>query len=205
MALTWSAADGRFRDERGQFVSERSVRAVVDQLADGASERMAQASTRLLAGELSLAEWQAEMMRSVKLSQVAAATIANGGQARMTFSEYGSTGRLIRDQYAYLREFAEQVADGRQPLSPSLTARARQYGQAARATFERTYNRGQQRRGYRFERNVLADAEHCRQCVSLTRQGWVPIGSLPPVGTRTCRQNDRCSISYRREPAEAVA
>lgn len=204
-ALTFDDASGRFRVANGQFVSEAAVRRVVDQIADGASVRMAAASERMLAGELSLAEWQAGMMRTIKLSQLATSTIAHGGAARMGFPEYGAAGREIRTQYDYLRQFAAQVASGEQPLNGGLLSRARQYGQAARVTFEREYGRDQQARGFQSERNVLGAAEHCALCPELTARGWVPIGLLPPVGSRPCRSNDRCSISYRREPAEMAA
>lgn len=204
MALTWNESAGRFVDARGRFVSEAAVRSVIDQIADGAAARMAAASERMLAGDLSLAEWQAEMMRTVKLSQLAASTIAHGGASRMDFSRYGAAGREIRNQYDYLRTFAAQVASGEQPLNGSLTARAKQYGQAARVTFEREYGRDQRNRGYQMERNVLHPAEHCAVCVSESARGWVPIGSLIPIGSRTCRANDRCTVAYSKDAALAA-
>ena len=205
MALTFNDAAGRFVNERGQFVSDRTVHAVVNDIANGASARMAAASERMLAGDLLLAEWQSMMMREVKLSQLAASTIAHGGQARMGFSQYGAAGREIRTQYDYLRNMAEQIADGTQPLNGSLAARAKQYGQAARVTYEREYGRDQAARGYQACRNRLQPAEHCAQCVEQTNRGWVMVGSLVPVGQRVCRSNCRCRIEYRREPAQEVA
>jgi hypothetical protein len=206
MALSWDEPSGRFRDPKsGQFVSEARVRSAVDGVADAASDRMAAASARLLSGELSLGAWQTEMQATIKLAHSGTAVIAHGGAEQMTFSRWGSVGQTIRGEYGYLRQFAADIASGAQPLNGSLTSRARQYGQAARVTFERTYSRGQQQRGYRAERNILHPAEHCAACQSETARGWVPIGSLIPIGQRTCRGNDRCSISYRREPASAEA
>lgn len=204
MALTFNDAAGRFVNERGQFVSDAAVRSVIDDIADGASARMADASRRMLDGSLSLAEWQAEMMRTIKLSQVASATIAHGGAARMGPAEYGAAGRAIRDQYDYLRAFAAQVASGEQPLNGSLISRARQYGQASRVAFERVHGQGQQQRGYQSERNVLGAAEHCAQCREQTARGTVPVGTLIPVGQRTCRANCRCRIVYSHDVAQAA-
>jgi hypothetical protein len=204
MAYRFNDQAGRFVNERGQFVAESTVRRVVNGIADAASDGLAQASLRLLDGELSLAAWQAEAMRTIKLSQVATATIAHGGAARMGPAQYGAAGREIRNQYEYLRTFAEQVASGEQPLNSALTARARQYGQAARVTFEREYRRDQQRRGYQSEQNVLAPAEHCAQCREQSARGWVPVGSLVPVGQRICRANCRCSLRYARDAAQAA-
>lgn len=200
MAYRWDDRSGRFRDERGRYVSERAVRSAIDRIADHASEQMARASERLLAGEMSLASWQAEMGRLVKVSQLAATVIAHGGRAQMTPSRYGSAGRAIRDEYAYLRQFSEQIADGRQPLNGSLVARARQYGQAARVAFSNIVDNRQRHRA-QSERNVLGNAEHCSECRELAARGWVPVGTLPRIGTRRCLGNDRCRIEYRQEPA----
>jgi hypothetical protein len=203
--LRWNETAGRFTDSAGRFVSESRVRAVIDSIADQASARMAAASERMLAGELSLASWQAEMQQTIKVSQLAASVLAHGGAEQMTFSHYGSAGRAIRDQYGYLRNFADDVANGRQPLNGGLTARAGQYGQVARIAFEREYGRDQQQRGYQFERNVLGAArDHCSLCPELSARGWVPIGSLPPVGSRPCRAQDRCRITYSRDAVQAA-
>jgi hypothetical protein len=204
-ALTFDDRSGRFRDSSGRYVSERAVRSVIDSIADGASARLAAASDRLLAGTLSLAEWQAESMRTIKLSQVASATIAHGGVARMTPSTYGAAGRAIRDQYDYLRSFAAQIASGEQPLNRTVVSRAAQYGQAARVAFEREYGRDQRQRGYQFCRNVLAPAEHCAQCREQSARGWVPLGALVPIGQRTCRAQCRCRLTYSREAAGVAA
>jgi hypothetical protein len=188
--LRWNDQAGRFTDSAGRFVSEARVRVVVDAVADQASARMAAAS---------------EMQNTIKVSHLAASVLAHGGESQMSFSHYGSAGRAIRDQYQYLKGMAADIAAGRQPLNGGLTARARQYGQAARVAFEREYGRDQQGRGYQFERNVLGAADHCALCPELTARGWVPIGSLPPVGSRPCRAQDRCSIRYARTAEGSVA
>jgi len=201
----WNEQAGRFVNERGVFVSEATVRSVIDGIADAASERLARASERLLNGELPLGAWQAEAQQIIKLAHVSAAVLAHGGAEQMTFSRWGTIGPTVRSEYQFLRDFAQQIADGRQPLNGMLTARARQYGQAARVTFERTYGQDQQQRGYRSERSVLSSAEHCAQCVGEVGKGWQPIGTLIFIGQRTCRSLDRCHMEYRREMADSEA
>lgn len=202
--IRWNERAGRFTNARGEFVSERAVRAVVDQIADAASDRMAAAAQAMLDGRLSLGAFQAEMQAAIKVSHVAAAVIAHGGREQMTPARWGAIGPEIRAQYGYLRDFAAQVADGRQRLDGSLTARSRQYGQQARVVFERTYGADQRARGYRSVKNVLAPVEHCALCRSLAARGWMPIEQMVPIGQRTCRGNDRCQLRYRREEAEAA-
>lgn len=206
MALSWNEQAGRFVDARGRFVAESSVRATIDVIADGSSARMAQAAQAMLDGTMSLAEFQASLMHTSKLAHVATATIANGGAARMTPSDYLSSAREIKSQYRYAREFAAQIADGRQPLNGTVVSRARQYGQSARGHFEREYGRGQRARGFRFERNHLRSGESCSGCRAESARGWVPTGSLVPVGHRVpCRVQCKCVVQYRRDAAEAAA
>jgi hypothetical protein len=203
--LTFDSASGRFRDSAGRYVSDARVRAVVDAVADQASARMAAASERLMAGQMSLASWQAEMQNTIKVSHLAASTLAHGGEAQMTPARYLMAAREIKAQYQYLRGFAAQIQSGEQPLNGGLISRAKQYGQAARVAFERERGRDQQSRGYQFERNVLGPArDHCSLCPELSARGWVPIGSLPPVGSRPCRAQDRCRISYSRTAEQAA-
>lgn len=203
-ALTFDDRTGQFRNARGQFVSPASVRAVVDDIADGASARMAAASERMLAGDLLLAEWQSFLMQQSKLAIVGSGTIATGGAARMSFSDYGYLGRLIRDEYDRIRTFAEQVSTGEQPLNGRLTARARMYGQQARIVYEKVKARDAASRGMAEERNVLRAGESCSQCKAESAQGWVPLGTLVPCGQRICLSNCKCSIA-RRSRLEAAA
>lgn len=204
MALTWSAADGRFRNERGQFVSDAAVRSTVNAIADGAADRMASAAERMLAGEISLAEWQSDLMRTVKLSHLATATIANGGQARMGFPEYGRAGAAIKAQYQYARSFAQAVADGTQPLNGTLVSRARQYGHAARSHYEQERFRLMQARPV-LCRNQINSGESCQGCRAESAKGWVPAAEMVPIGQRSpCQSRCRCSIRYRSTVAQAA-
>lgn len=206
MALTFSEAAGRFVNERGQFVSDAAVRRVVDSIAEQASGRMVAASERLLAGELSLASWQAEMQQAIKVAHASGAVIAHGGAARMTFSRWGEIGSLVKTEYQFLRDFAAQIADGRQPLNGTIRTRAVLFGQATRATFSKLYGEDQRDRGYLSERNMLRSGESCAGCRSESARGWVPTGSLVPIGSRRpCLRNCKCVIQHRREPAEAAA
>lgn len=199
----FDARTGRYRGNNGRFLSEREVRDAVDRLADLASDKLAGLSERLLDGRLSLADWQRESMAVMKEAHVAAATVAHGGAAQMGHEEWGYVGRRLRDEYAYQRDFARQIAAGEQPLTSGVVARSRLYGQNVRATFEAVRARDDTGRGMDEERNVLGGAEHhCSQCPGLSALGWVPAGTLPPIGSRQCGPNDRCTVTRRHARAQ---
>lgn len=199
MGYTFDRKLGRFRDaSTGRLIAESVVRSGVDRLCDLTSARMAGYSRALLDGTLSLADWQQQMMADLKSSQVAAGVAAMGGRKAMTPADWGTIGQRVREQYRYLRAFATDISSGRQPLDGRLSARAQQYGQAARPTYESIRARNDLLLGYTHERNVLHGHDHCQQCPTLTALGWVPIGSLPMIGQRACRVHDRCTIQRRK-------
>jgi hypothetical protein len=206
MPFTFDTARGRYRDAgTGRLVSEGRVRLAVDAVADHASDRMADLTAQLVRGEVTLERWQAGMMALTKQSHVAAGVVAAGGRAQMTPAAYGFLGSELRAQYGYLTSFAAAIAAERVSIDGRLVARAGMYGQHARATYEAVRRRDQRERGYRFEKNILHSRESCGQCVALSSRGWVEIGSLPPIGSRTCLARCRCTISYRKAPVEVAA
>lgn len=199
----WNDLSGRFIDSRGRFVPEKTVRDVVDKIADDASAKMAAISQSLVEGKTTLANWEIEMRRLVKVSNSATAVLANGGAGEMSPSRWGSVGQTVRQEYGYLRQMGQDIASGAQPLDGRLVARSRLYGQNARTVFETTRGRGDRARGYTQERNILHAVQHCAGCVAESARGWVPIGELVPIGSRQCKSNDRCTIERRKEPLAA--
>lgn len=201
----FSPATGRYHNvASGRMVSERDVRDAVDRLADLASQKLGDLSDRLLAGRITLADWQQEAMAVLKDAHVAAATVAHGGKTAMDPEDWGYLGSRIKEQYQYLQAFAEQISRGDQALNGGVGARARLYGQAVRSTFEAVRARDDVARGMDEERNVLHAADHCGECRELSVRGWVPIGTLPPIGVRQCGANDRCSMTRRRSADHVI-
>lgn len=197
MAVTFDAHTGRYRDEAGRFVTDRAVRDAVDNLADLSSARIGALAQRVQSGTLALADFHQQVMAEVKAAHLAAGIAAHGGREQMAPADYGVIGRRIRDEYGYARQLAEDIASGAQPLDGRLIARAQMYGQASRGTFEAVRRRDERNRGNDEEMNVLHGGDHCAVCPDLSGRGWVPIGSLPAIGSRPCRAHDRCTLAFR--------
>ena len=104
-----------------------------------------------------------------------------------------------------MRDFADDIASGKQAVDGRLAARARLYAQSGRVAFHNVERFEMERRGWDTEENVLAAAEHCSGCLAETAKGRVPIGSLTPIGQRPCRTNDRCRIRYSNSATGEVA
>lgn len=197
MAILFDRALGRYRDS-GRLISDARVRLAVDALADAASDRLADLTDRLMHGNLTLADWQLQAMATIRTAHVAAGVAAQGGKAQMEPAHYGFLGSEIRAQYAYLRDLANGIAGGTVPLDGRLVARAGMYGQHARISYEAVRARDARSRGYTEERNVLHSQESCRECSGLSSQGYGALGTLPPIGSRSCLSRCRCTIARRR-------
>lgn len=196
----------RYRDRSsGRFISEREVRDAVDAVVELSSERMGSLAASFRAGTIDAGEFLNGMLAEIKSAHIAAALAAYGGREQMTQVRWGTVGQQIRQQYAYARQMVADVLDGKQRMNGRLDARAKQYASAARTTYENTRRREMARLGMSWEKNLLHASESCGQCLAESGLGWVPIGTLAPVGSRTCRSACRCTLAFSATMSEAEA
>ena len=197
-AYEWSPGSQRYVNAvTKRFVKREQVRQALDIALDRSRNEVARLSRELVAGRINLADWQKAVAQEVKSMHMASGALAAGGWAQMTPQMTGRIGRIIRDEYAYLANFAQQIKSGQQRLDGSLVTRANLYAQAPRGTYHAIEQRGMMEQGKTECRNVLGPADHCEGCLTETAKGWVPIGALVPIGDRLCLANCRCSVSYR--------
>jgi hypothetical protein len=187
----------RYHDRAsGRFVSAKRVRFAVDTIIDKESAKLRNVAQQLVDGSINLAEWQIQTAALVKNLHVAMGLAANGGLHNTSAADLGFIGTQLKEQYQYLRDFALQIKKGEQALDGTLVARAALYGQAARGTYERVVARAARNGGATQEKSVLGAADHCSKCVGEAKKGWQPIGTLIPIGERTCLANCHCTFQY---------
>lgn len=194
----WNERAAQYIDRSsGRFVSRQVIRDQLDKVMDASSKTMQAVSQQLRQGDISLAEWQTEMMQQIKTTHLAGAAMQRGGWQQMSQADFGRVGRIVRDEYNFLRNFAEQIASGKQKLDGTLQRRAAQYGQAGRETYYQFWGQDGDRRGFDEERSILNPADHCKECISEDAKGFRPRGQMIPIGQRTCRSNCRCDVELR--------
>jgi hypothetical protein len=196
--FTYDPASRRYRSVgTGQYVTSKQVRAAVDTVIDGYQADVVAVASKLQAGELSLAEWQLQTAQALKALHVATAAAANGGFNNMSQSDYGFVGSLVKKQYAYLRDFAGDIASGKQLVaSSSFLARVKLYAQAARGTYESVATRAAKIGGVLKAKRELGAADSCPGCLGEAKRGWVPIEEVAPIGSQECLTNCRCEIIF---------
>lgn len=196
----WNETAGRYIElSTGRFVKFTDVRDALESVIDVSSNRMLGLTQSMIDEQISLAEWQSGMMEQIKLAHTASAASARGGWAQMSQSDWGAAGKMIRDQYDYLRNFADEIASGKQRLNGTALVRTDLYGDAARGTFEQMRRRYERlMNGMEEERRVLGQADHCPGCLSQAEMGWQPIGTLDPIGAEECITRCHCRFIYRK-------
>jgi hypothetical protein len=196
--FTYNPRSRRYHDNAsGRFLSEKEVRQAVDVIIDAETVKVRDLSQRLVDGKINLAEWQNGMLAALKPLHVAMALSANGGLKNTSNSDLGYIGNLVKEQYKYLHNFVAEIKQGKQPLDGTLVARSALYTQAARSTHEAVRERAARAGGAQQEKSILGPADHCDACIEEAAKSWSPIGSLVPIGERTCKQNCRCTFTYR--------
>jgi len=116
----------------------------------------------------------------------------------MTPADYGRAGQIIREQYGYLRGFANDIASGKQRLDGTLGVRAKLYTGAGRSTFYAS-KRANRRPEVTHVRSIRSARDSCVQCVKLDRVVFrIDDPTFPLPGHRICNHNCRCSLEYLR-------
>jgi len=159
-------------------------------------DQLAQA---LKEGLISLGEWTSQMRALIVQEQDTAMMLIKGGREFVTFADWGYVGSEVKKQYAFLDNFAKDIADNPQKwLTGRLDNRMNLYRESGYAALERFERREKINDGFTEERRVLGAADHCTGCLAQASLGWQPIGTLDEIGAEECSQNCKCEFEYRK-------
>ena len=207
MDAEWSydRISGRYRDEKGRFLSKASVGKLVDGRIDKLETQLKRFTRMLGDGSITLDQWQGSVREAIKAAHIQAATIGYGGRAEMGSAEYGRIGQKMRQEYTYLQSFARDLLDGR-VSAPMAVARVGLYAESVRNSYWQGTEMREQQRGFSLMRRILdPQAVHCEDCKLYSARGIVPIGSIPLPGQRcACRARCRCRVEYFRQQFPAT-
>lgn len=192
----WNEVAGRYIGADGRFVTFSAVREDLDVVLDNYERRVMQHAAALQDGRIGVGEWQVLMRDALKDIHIASGALARGGWAQMSQADYGRVGNVLRLQYEKLRAFARQIENGL-PLDGRFRRRVMLYAQSGRVSFTAALRQEMELRGMTEEKSILANADHCTECVAEAEKGWQPIGTLVLIGRRICKSNCRCHLIFR--------
>ena len=169
----------------------------MDRALDGAAQDAAAIADAYTSGSIGIAEFERQMQQLIKDTQIYSSAVAAGGFANLDAAALDVFQQRLAEQFTYLSDWMDDLAAGTAQSTRGMAQRAGMYAQSARNTYDVLYRAGQVERGFDEERNILNPGESCELCREQTALGWVPIGTLIPIGQRTCLSNCNCVVNYR--------
>jgi len=195
--FTWSDATRFYFDVNGRGVSWSLVNGARDtaRLALEAEARLQ--SERMVAGEITIGQWQEAMAETVKMGHGTAAMLVLGGWAALEASDWAEVEVGIDFQLEYLDGFAQALESAEYPVDGLFWQRVGQYPKSLRKAWWHLTGSEMFKRGYDMEMNILGGAENCEDCLWMSELGWQPQGELIDIGDRQCLNACSCEIQYR--------
>lgn len=185
----------------GQVVANSRIINLVNELSERSGDRIAELGRQAALGNVTPQEFQRAMQVELRNQYNANTALAKGGWNKVTPSEHGRNGAVLRNEYQHLTSFAQDLADGK--LTPEqAAARARLYSGKAYSRFwqEDELERTKDAAYTMYRWRDVRDERECSDCSALAAQGWVPIGTfgtVPGAGDTVCLGNCRCELEYR--------
>lgn len=199
----WNQAAGRYIGPDGRFVGQQTIRQELDKVLDSITDQMVNLSQQFRSGAIDGRTFQAESMRLIKQTHLAAGAMEKGGWANMTSADFGRVGQIVRQEYAYFNNLISQIENGTQRLDGTLDNRMRLYGQAGRGTYHKFEREDRATQGYDEVKRILHGRDNCRAgirpgCVEEAARGFVLLADLVQIGDTVCLSNCKCSLVYLR-------
>jgi len=207
--FSWGPDTSRYRNgETGRFVARKDILGLLSASTNANEESMRAGVLAYHSGELDQATFLARTTTMLRREYLQNTALGSGGWDRLGPVEWGRIGGRLRSEYAYLRGFAQEIADGTVSAAQAA-ARMQSYVGGARHEFFRAEreNKAPAEMGKTtLERRVLSpEAKHCRQCPEYAALGWQPAGELPlPTEECDCRNNCLCSVQTKTVAADAA-
>lgn len=212
----FDSKSNRYREKAtGRFLSQQGLERLQQKHIALIGKDIETIGELLIRRQISLETFQEATAKSIKTLWLQQYALGRGGVNQVSSTEWLAVGRSIREQYGYLRGFAEDINRGYsigkdgQPIPMSeakFRARLKLYSKASRTSFEM----GKQQVARSINRNFMwrtlgATDRHCSECLSYRAAGIRPIGSLPLPGQAcSCRGNCLCTAHYSSTIEEAL-
>jgi hypothetical protein len=160
----------------------------------------------LIAGEISLEEWQRETAEDLKLIHEWNWMLGVGGYPQTTDDDREKLTERITEQLTFFAAFGVAIALGNMTVA-HFRARAAQYRAAGGITYEAARYESHAREGFKWGSRHRTVSESCSECREYEGRGVVPFNEVVPPGLQcSCRSNCRCYVRYyKNRPGAGVA
>lgn len=101
------------------------------------NERANDLAKQLAEGKLTVAQWQNDMARELRIMHTGSRVAGAGGFGALGPEDMAVTEEIIREQRAYLNRWSDDLSQQDTLSADAIAARARLYGTAANTTFDK--------------------------------------------------------------------
>ena len=189
-----------YRDRAtGYYVKNETILNLTESfIKDNVKVRLTDLTDKMLAGTITLEQWQEKAAVVVKQGYLVNSFIGKGGVQNMTQKDYGAIGGHLAFEYRHLNQFGQDIKNGT-ATGGQIEIRIGMYGDGTRkAYFEARERSIKENKTLTEERRILGQAEHCPDCLEYASRGWVPVGNTPAPGVAcACKHNCKCDKEYR--------
>ena len=192
-AWNWNEKLRRYQEATGQrrILSFAQVNDIVDDWIDDNASVVVQLAELVSTGRLSIQDWQDRMIKEVRAAYIEQAELGGGGRVTMTQGDWGKVGNMLRRQYQYLSNFAQEIRAGHLTVG-QIVSRASMYINSARSAFWAIRDRREKSKGMTEERWIaIGDEATCEPCASADGEGWKPIGTFGQPGSGVVRRKPK--------------
>lgn len=166
---TYDPTSQRYRNTRtGRYIPINRALEYRDQFTDAIKDRADVLTSRLANGDITLAQWVRQTREDLKIVYLNQYALGRGGFRQMGQGDYGSVGGQLANQYAYLQDFAEEIARGGL-TEGQIRARLRMYFESSTQAFERGKVVAF---GLAFDGLPAYPGDGQSECLSNCRCGW---------------------------------
>lgn len=190
----WDKRLNRYVDlESGKMIARAKIQALLTEVTQDSANTVGRLAESVIKGELTPRQFYEAAQITLKHLHNANAALAVGGWDRMTPSDWGRNGGILRSEYRHLAEFTRQISAG-ELSEKQIVARAKTYVDSAFSRYWKLDREMQKRNGKKQERlRTVGDELVCEICIATEKSGWQPIGTVALPQHIGCR----CGLDYR--------
>lgn len=109
----WDLSVKRYRDlTSGQFLAQTTIDQMREDFMARMSQRVDDLATQLVSGDLAVGEWETAMRDVLRGTYGGLYAFGRGGRNAMEDADWGHVGAIVKTQYRYLNDFANDLAGG---------------------------------------------------------------------------------------------
>lgn len=180
---------------KGQFVAKAAIENLRKTYIEQQTTIALTLTDDLLNNRISLKDWELNFAQALKTASLNQWMIARGGLDKLSNRDKGLLGARLRSEYGYLRGFSDAISKGNL-TEAQIRSRAAQYFKGLNTLDQDGKREGHAVSGFQFEQTILQPGESCQSCIAESLKGIQPIGSLIPIGQRTCRAGCNCYYKF---------